>query len=77
MKKGQIALMSLVGIFFFIVFSLIGGLCWNYSIHTWANHFHKIVSIKFWQCVLIGFVPVLGQASIPVAALTWILMMFI
>jgi hypothetical protein len=45
----------------------VGGFCWTYSINSWLGFFHKTPAVKFWQGALIGFVPVLGQASLPVA----------
>jgi hypothetical protein len=55
----------------------IGALCWPYSINSWLNYFGKPSMIVWWQGALLGFVPVLGQASIPIAVITWILMMFL
>lgn len=64
-----IALLSISGI--------IGGFCWPYSINTWLEFFGKDPSIVYWHGFVLGYVPWLGQASIPVAVITWILMMFI
>ena len=60
-----------------IIVALISGLCWNYSLNHWLVYFDKPQRIAFWQACILGFVPFLGQASIPVAVITWILSLFI
>ena len=60
-----------------ITSSLIGGFCWPYTLNTWLVYFGKQPTVHFWQGALLGFVPWLGQASIPAAVVTWILMLFI
>lgn len=57
--------------------ALIGALCWPYTINTWLHFFGKPEVIVWWQGVLLGFVPFLGQASLPAAGITWILMLFL
>lgn len=64
-------------IFVLIISAIIGAYTWTYSINTWLTYFGKEPSIVWWQGSLIGFVPYLGQASIPVAVITWILMLFL
>lgn len=79
-KKGFTAVEAIIGVLvaaFIIAVCITCGLCWQYSITAWGNHFHKAIHIKFWQCMLLGFIPFIGQASLPVAAGTWIVMMFI
>ena len=56
--------------------SLVGGFLWPYSIEAWAGLWGKNVDVLFWQGALLGFCPVIGQATIPVAVATWILMLF-
>ena len=55
----------------------IGAICWPYTLNTWLVFFGKEPTIVWWQGALLGFVPVLGQASIPAAVVTWILMLFL
>lgn len=56
---------------------VIGAVCWPYTINTWLVFFGKAPAIVWWQGFLLGYVPGLGQASIPAAIITWILMLFI
>lgn len=56
---------------------IVGAFCWPYSINTWLVYFHHAPKLVWWQGALLGYVPFLGQASIPVAVITWILMLFI
>jgi hypothetical protein len=71
--KGSLIVIATV----LIVSAVIGSMCWTYSINTWLVFFGKAPVIVWWQGALIGFVPWLGQASIPVAIITWILMLFL
>ena len=63
----------IVGLLSFIV----GGFLWTYTINSWLAYVGKEPGIVFWQGGLIGLVPYLGQVSIPVAVITWILMLFL
>ena len=67
-----------IGILLILVISaLIGAICWPYTINSWLAFFGKTPKIVWWQGALLGFVPWLGQASIPAAVITWVLMMFL
>lgn len=73
--QGLGSLILIIGIL--VALAVLSGLCWSYSLGSWLTYFHKENHIHFWQCMLLGFVPFLGQASIPFAVITWVLMMFI
>jgi hypothetical protein len=53
------------------------GYCWQYSLNTWAEYVHYGFAIYFWQGMLLAMIPFIGQASIPLAAATWVLMLFL
>jgi hypothetical protein len=55
----------------------IGAFCWPYTINTWLVFLGKEPTFTVWQGALLGFVPGFGQASIGLAAFTWILMLFL
>lgn len=55
----------------------IGAVLWPYSIDSWALYFGHAVSIPWYAGGVLGIIPVVGQASIPVAAVTWVLMMIL
>lgn len=55
----------------------IGAVLWTYSIDSWALYFGHAVSIPWYAGGVLGIIPVVGQASIPVAAVTWVLMMIL
>lgn len=61
----------------FTVSALIGVFTWPYTINTWLLFVHKDPAIVWWQGLLLGFVPGLGQLSLPLAVLTWIAMLFL
>ena len=56
---------------------LVSGACWCYAINTWLVFLGNDAVLKLWQGCLIGLVPAFGQLSIPVAVITWILMLFL
>lgn len=56
---------------------VLGAFLWPYTINTWLEYFGKEASVIWWQGALLGLVPVVGQATIPVAVITWILMLFL
>jgi hypothetical protein len=69
---------NIVGCFvILLILSLVGAVCWPYTINTWLVFLGKDPVIVWWQGMLLGFVPGLGQVSIPAAVITWILMLFI
>jgi len=61
----------------FGVNAVIGALLWPYAINSWLVFLGKPASIVWWQGALIGFVPYVGPLSIPAAAITFILMLFL
>jgi hypothetical protein len=62
---------------FLLICAIIGGFCWPYTINSWLVFFGKVPSIQFWHGAILGFLPFIGQATIPAAVITWILMLFL
>ena len=63
---------------FFILFiqMLLGGLCLEYVIESWATYFKGVpVDVALWKCMLASLF--LAELAIPGALLTWILMLII
>lgn len=60
-----------------IISIAIGAVLWPYTINSWLIFFGKAPTIVWWQGALIGFIPVIGQATVPVAFITWVLMLFL
>lgn len=60
-----------------IVSFVVGGFLWSYTINEWLDYAGKTQRVTWFQGALLGLIPALGQASIPVAAGTWIVMKFI
>jgi hypothetical protein len=50
---------------------------WPYTINTWLVFFDKEPTIVFWHGLILALIPFLGQATIPAAVITWILMLFL
>ena len=61
----------------FFICAIIGAVLWPYSINTWLAFFDKPQTVLWWHGALLGFCPVLGQVTIPVAVVTFILMLFL
>lgn len=57
--------------------TLVGGWLWPYTVNTWLVYAGKEPTLVWWQGALMGFCPVLGQITIPVAIVTWVLMLFL
>lgn len=70
----QLGVMMFWGMLFSAV---IGTFLWPYAINSWMEFAGKEGTIVWWQGLLIGLVPVLGLLSIPVAVVTWILLMIL
>lgn len=60
-----------------LVFALIGGWLWPYTINSWLEFAGSETRIQLWQGALMGFVPGIGQITIPLAIITWICMLFL
>jgi len=60
-----------------LISAAVGAFCWPYTINSWLSFADKPQTIVWWQGALLGLVPWLGQASIPAAVITWVLMLFL
>ncbi len=60
-----------------IVSATIGAFCWPYSLNTWLVYCGKTAKVLWWHGALMGLIPGVGYLSIPVAILTWIVMLFL
>lgn len=56
---------------------ILGAFCWPYTLNTWLAFFGKTTVIIWQQGFLLGCVPIIGRWSLPAAATTWILMLFL
>lgn len=70
-------MVAIVWLIIMAVCALIGAFLWPYSLNAWLAFFGKPETIVWWHGALLGFCPVIGQATIPVAVVTWILMLFL
>lgn len=59
--------------------ALIGAFAWPYTIESWAHNVagNPNVQIAGWQGALLGFVPYLGNVTVPAAVVTWIAMLIV
>lgn len=60
-----------------LISAIIGSFCWPYTINTWLEFSGKDPVFLWWHGALIGIVPAFGQASLPLAIITWIAMLFL
>ena len=56
---------------------VVGALLWPYTINSWLVFLGKPAMVVWWHGALLGFAPIIGQAIIPAAIVTWILMLFL
>ena len=61
----------------FAVIALVMGFFWNYAISTWLVFIGKPDTFHYWHGCLLSLVPGIGQAGIVVAAITFVLMLFL
>ena len=59
------------------IFGIIGGFCFPYALNSWLVFFGKAPTVVFWQGFLLGIIPYIGQSSIPVAIITFIVMLIL
>ena len=74
---GAISLVILPFIIIFGLFGIIGGFCFPYALNSWLVFFGKAPTVVFWQGFILGICPYVGQASIPVAVITFIAMLIL
>jgi len=60
-----------------IIAGVVGGWLWPYCIESWATYFDKVVVVQWWKGALMGCVPGMGIACVPVSFITFIAMMFL
>jgi len=76
--KLNIVELGCFGIFLGLTISgIIGAFCWPYALNTWLAFLDKTIVVLWWQGLLLGCVPIVGQWAIPAAVTTWILMLFL
>lgn len=59
----------LVVILFLMVSGMVGSLFWPYVLNNWLSGFGP--AITGWHGFLLGCVPIIGQTSVSLAAITW------
>ena len=72
--RGNLAVIFLITM---IIGAIVGAWLWPYTLNTWLIYLGKTAKIVWWHGVLLGFCPYIGHITIPVAAVTWILMLFL
>ena len=77
MSKGLVGMGCGLLLLILTLSGIIGIFCWPYTINHWLVFMGKEPSIVWWQGFLLGYVPYVGQISIPAVFITWILMLFL
>lgn len=75
-----IAMIGGFGMLLLIAFCIsfaLGAWLWPYTINTWLIYAEKQPVIEWWMGGLMGLIPGIGQAYIPAAFITFILMLFL
>ena len=73
MAKITLIIMTIV----FIICAMVGAVLWPYTINSWLTYAGREPVIVWWHGALLGFCPVIGQATIPLAVVTWIALLFL
>ena len=60
-----------------IVSACIGAIVIPYIINTWLVYFGKQPIFKWYYGLILGLFPSFAELSIPLAIITWVLMMFL
>lgn len=60
-----------------LISTVFGGFLWPYAINTWLIYFSKSAKVTFLHGMLLGVIPGIGFAQFPIAAFTWIVMLFL
>lgn len=78
--KGPITVVGCFGTFIVILISIafaLGAVLWPYTINTWLIYSGDPPQLEWWMGGLMGLVPGIGQACIPAAFVTFVLMLFL
>lgn len=75
--KQQRGMVAIVFLGFLVLMALVGALLWPYSINAWLVFFGKAPVVVWWHGVLLGFCPIIGHATLPVALITFVLMLIL
>lgn len=67
----------LVFVIVLCISAVVGAICWPYTLNTWLVFLGKPAAVLWWHGILLGFVPAIGQSSLVLAVLTWLIMLFI
>lgn len=68
---GPYLLMSAV---VFVILTLIEGYLLQYGLSAWLLYLGKD-AVPYWPCVAVAVIPIIGQLTIPFAAITFIIML--
>lgn len=75
---GRSSLFTGLGVFVVLTISgIIGSIFFPYSINAWLKYFGKPEVVTWWQGLFLGYIPYFGYLSIPLAFITFILMLFL
>ena len=61
----------------YVISILLGIWLWPYSINAWLTFIGKNPIFPWWGGAIFGVIPIFGKLVIPVAAITWLLLMFL
>lgn len=65
----------------FVVFTLLSGIvnafAVPYAINSWLLYFGKSAVVTWWHGFLVGIIPVIGEMTVIIAVLTWVIMLFL
>jgi hypothetical protein len=60
-----------------ILGGILGGFFWKYSLNSWLTYVSRIPNVSFWNGALLGLIPGFGYLCIPIAGITYIIMLFL
>ena len=72
-----IAICIIFAIIWALIVGCIFGACWTYSLNIWLTYFDKPNIKFFWIGYILGVIPGIGQLGLPLAAITYIIHLFL
>ena len=54
-----------------------GALCWPYVMNSWLEFAGREPTAVWWMGAILGLYPRFGYVSLPLAGLTWVLLLFL
>jgi hypothetical protein len=76
-RKSGYTLIQLMVVIGFFASIIVGAILWPWTINAWLEVAGKEPVVVWWQGIILGFVPGIGQLVFILAPITWIVLLFL